>query len=90
MEDGNEEQKNDPAIEALYDQISNRQRLTNGSFRYQSAELEKFDSIFKELEKQKPGRISKNDLARMAIIILCQDYYDNGEESIVNQVFKRM
>jgi len=87
---GSENQHDDPNIDALYNQICNRQQLSNGSFRYQSAELETFNRIYTELAAKKPGRISKNDLARMAMIVLCQDFDDNGEESIIAQVFKRM
>lgn len=78
------------SIDMLYDQIQQRKHLSNGSFRYRSDELEKMDAIFRELDEQKPGRISKNDLARMALVTLCHDFQENGEESILAQVFKRM
>lgn len=77
-------------IDMLYDQIQQRKHLSNGSFRYQSDELENMDAIFRELEARKPGRISKNDIARMALATLCHDYQENGEESVLGQVFKRM
>src|SRR2546429_4236267 len=77
-------------IEVLYDQIQQKKHLSNGSFRYKADELEKLDTIFKDLEAQKPGRISKNDIARMALIAFYEDYEKNGEESILAQVFKRM
>ncbi len=78
------------SIDMLYDQIQQRKHLSNGSFRYRADELENMDAIFRELEAQKPGRISKNDLARMALVTLCHDYQENGEESVLAQVFKRM
>jgi hypothetical protein len=77
-------------IEVLYDQIQQKRHLSNGSFRYRADELEKLEAIFKELEARKPGRISKNDIARMALIAFYEDYEKNGEESILAQVFKRM
>jgi hypothetical protein len=77
-------------IEVLYDQIQQKKHLSNGSFRYRADELEKLDAIFKELEAKKPGRISKNDLARMALIAFYEDYEKNGDESVLAQVFKRM
>src|SRR5450755_1949929 len=57
--------RKDINIPMLYEQIQQRKHLSNGSFRYQTRELEEMDAIFEELEKKKPGRISKNDLARM-------------------------
>lgn len=77
-------------IEVLYDQIQQKKHLSNGSFRYKADELEKLDLIFKDLEARKPGRISKNDIARMALIAFYEDYEKNGDESILAQVFKRM
>jgi hypothetical protein len=77
-------------IDMLYDQIQQRKHLSNGSFRYRADELENMDAIFRELEALKPGRISKNDIARMALVTLCHDYQENGEESVLAQVFKRM
>jgi hypothetical protein len=77
-------------IDMLYDQIQQKKHLSNGSFRYRADELEKLDDIFKDLEAKKPGRISKNDIARMALIAFYQDYENNGEESILARVFKRM
>ena len=77
-------------IEVLYDQIQQKKHLSNGSFRYKADELEKLDAIHHELEQKKPGRISKNDIARMALIAFYEDYEKNGDESILAQVFKRM
>ncbi len=77
-------------IEVLYDQIQQKKHLSNGSFRYKADELEKLDAIFKDLEAKKPGRISKNDIARMALIAFYEDYEKNGDESILAQVFRRM
>jgi hypothetical protein len=77
-------------IAMLYDQIQQKKHLSNGSFRYRADELEKLEAIFKELEAKKPGRISKNDIARMALIAFYEDYEKNGDESILAQVFQRM
>lgn len=77
-------------IEVLYDRIQQKRHLSNSSFRYRADELEKLDHIFRELEAKKPGRISKNDIARMALIAFYEDYEKNGDESILAQVFKRM
>jgi hypothetical protein len=67
----------------LYDQIQQKRHLSNGSFRYRADELEKLNAIFKELESRKPDRISKNDIARMALIAFYEDYEKNGDESIL-------
>lgn len=80
----------DTVIDALYEQISQRKHLSNYSFRYQSGELDALDAIYQQLDKKKPGRISKNDVGRMALIVLCQDYKDNGDQSFIAQVLKRM
>jgi len=77
-------------IDMLYDQIQQKKHLSNGSFRYRADELEKLETIYRDLDKEKPGRISKNDIARMALIAFYEDYEKNGDESILAQVFKRM
>lgn len=82
--------RKDVNMDWLYDRIQQRKHLSNGSFRYRPDELDTMDAIYRELEDKKPGRISKNDLARMALILLCQDYQDNGEQSTLSQIFQRM
>lgn len=82
--------RKDVDMDWLYDRIQQRKHLSNGSFRYRPDELDTMDAIYHELEDKKPGRISKNDLARMALIVLCQDYQDNGEQSTLAQIFQRM
>ena len=77
-------------IDMLYDQIQQKKHLSNGSFRYKADELEKLDAIHRDLDSKKPGRISKNDIARMALIAFYEDYDTNGDDSILAQVFKRM
>jgi hypothetical protein len=74
----------------LYDQIQQKRHLSNGSFRYRADGFKKLNAIFKELESKKPGRISKNDIARIALIAFYEDYEKNVDESILAQVFKRM
>ncbi|HEX3640621.1 MAG TPA: hypothetical protein VHV10_04970 [Ktedonobacteraceae bacterium] len=77
-------------VDMLYDQIQQKKHLSNGSFRYRADELEKLEAIYRDLDRAKPGRISKNDIARLALIAFYEDYEQNGDESILAQVFKRM
>ena len=77
-------------VDALSDQLKNKKHLSTSSYRYQSGELTEMDDIFKELDGVKPGRMSKNDMVRLALILLCQDYRENGDESILKKVQNRM
>jgi hypothetical protein len=77
-------------IETLYRKLQARKHLSSYTFRFRAEELDEIDQIATELEQEDPGRFSKNDLARLALLWLCEDYRKNGEASILEQVHKRM
>lgn len=77
-------------MEELYEQIQNRKHLASTTFRYRPEEIDAIDTIHKELDHHKPGRISKNDIARLGLVWLCRDYESNGEASVLAQLLKRV
>jgi hypothetical protein len=77
-------------VEALYEQIRDKKHLSTGTFRYKAEELQEMENIYKLLDDQKPGRMSKNDIARLALIYLCEDFRNNGDASLLEQMLKRM
>lgn len=84
------DQQGEINVEPFYEQLRDKKHLANLSFRYQSDELKEFEAIYGELEQLKPGRMSKNDMARLAMILLCDDYRRCGDASTLVQVLKRM
>lgn len=77
-------------METLYERLQRRKHLSSSTFRYSPEELAAMESIHKELEEQKPGRISKNDIARLGLMWLIEDYYKNEEASLLAQILARM
>jgi len=82
--------KEELLVEALYEQLVNRKRLSSLTFRYQSGELQALEEVFTQLDKKKPRRLSRNDIARLGLIWLIEDYQQHGEESVLAQVHQRM
>ncbi len=78
------------AIETLYEKVQNRKHLSSSTFRYQTDELKELEEIFAHLDKEKPGRLSRNDIARLGLIWLCEDFKQHGDESVLEQVLRRM
>lgn len=76
-------------IEDLYRQVQVKQRLTQYSFRFRSDELEKLDRVFEQLKQQGAPTLSKNDLPRIALNWLLNDFEKNGGDSVLAQVLAR-
>lgn len=77
-------------VEALYEQIVNRKHLSSSTFRFQPEELQALEAVFAKLDQQKPGRLSRNDIARLGLIWLFEDFNLHGEESVLAQVHRRL
>lgn len=77
------------AIETLYEKLQNRKHLSSSTFRYQPDELRELEDIYTLLDEKRPGKLSRNDIARLGLIWLCEDYHRNGDASLLEQVLKR-
>jgi hypothetical protein len=82
--------KNAGLVDRLYRRLDNRQHLASSTFRFQSEELGELERVFVELNALRPRKSSKNDLVRLAVNWLLEDYKQNGEHSMLAQVFARM
>lgn len=83
-------QKEAIPVEALYEQIVNRKHLSSSTFRFQPEELQALEEVFTKLDRQKPGRLSRNDIARLGLIWLFEDFKQHGDESVLAEVHRRM
>jgi hypothetical protein len=76
-------------IESLYQHLQMKQRLASSTFRFRPEELAEMDKVYAQLASVYPGKVSKNDLVRLAVRWLLADYEENGEESTLAQVLAR-
>jgi len=77
-------------VEELYEQLRNKKHMAAISYRYQPEELQAMDALYSAVEEAKAGRMSKNDIARLAWHVLFDDYHTRGDASILMQVLRRM
>jgi hypothetical protein len=77
-------------IKTLYRKWQSKQHLTQSTFRYRAEDLERLDQLYKDDLSKKYPRLSKNDLPRLALDLLLEDYEEHGEESVLAQVLERM
>jgi len=84
------QEKRSTIIETLYRQLQSKKHLSSYTFRYRPEELDELERIFTQIEGESPGKVSRNDLARLALNALFEDYRSNGEASTLALVLKRM
>src|SRR6266702_5813801 len=84
------QEKRSTIIETLYRQLQSKKHLSSYTFRYRPEELDELERIFTQIEGENPGKVSRNDLARLALNALFEDYRSNGEVSTLALVLKRM
>ena len=77
-------------IETLYRQLQSKKHLSSYTFRYRPEELDELESVFTQIERDNPGKVSRNDIARLALNALLEDYRANGDASTLAQVLTRM
>ena len=78
-----------PLIDELYRSLQQKQRLASSTFRFQPDELAELDTVAAEVSQAAPGKISKNDVVRLALNWLLSDYRQNGDKSTLRKVVKR-
>jgi hypothetical protein len=84
------QQKRSTVIETLYRQLQSKKHLSSYTFRYRPEELDELERIFTQIDTEMPGKLSRNDIARLALSALFEDYHTNGEASTLALVLKRM
>ena len=70
----------------LRQKLRARQHLSSYTFRFRPEELEQLDQIVAELNQSRTSKLSKNDLARLAVSWLLADYAERGQSSLVVEV----
>jgi hypothetical protein len=77
-------------IDILYRSVQQKQRLASSTFRFQPEELAELDAVAAEIQLAAPGKISKNDVVRLALNWLLSDYRRNKEQSTLGKVVQRI
>jgi hypothetical protein len=81
---------NTPLIEMLYQNLQEKQHLASSTFRFRPEELRDLDAVFEQVKRQHGRKVSKNDLPRLALIWLLEDYERNKDSSVLVQVLTRL
>ncbi len=76
--------------ESLYRKLQQKHHLSSYTFRYRLEELEALRKLDEKLQKSHPNTMSKNDLVRVAVNWLLEDYEHNGETSMLARILARM
>lgn len=76
-------------IEDLYRRLMQKKHLSSYTLRFRAEELDDLDAVAKEIEEKADGTISKNDIARAALIWLLEDYHQRGKQSVLEQIANR-
>ena len=78
----------------IYKQIKKnvirRSRLGGFTFRYQREELDRLDRLIAEVNKNQEVKVSKNDLVRIALNWLLEDYDENKRASVLAKVLAQI
>lgn len=77
-------------VESLYRKLQQKHHLSSYTFRYRLEELEALRKLDEKFKKSHPNKMSKNDLVRLAVNWLLEDYEKNGETSMLVRILARM
>lgn len=78
------------SVETLFRKMQNNRYLTANTFRFRPEELEELNKLFDKLDKSHPKKVTKNDLMRVALNWLLEDYKNNEGESLLAKILARM
>lgn len=78
-----------PMVDRLRQKLRSKQHLSSYTFRFRPEELEQLDQLVAELNRTRATKLSKNDLARLAVSWLLADYEERGQESLIAEVVSR-
>ena len=76
--------------ESLYRKLQLKHHLSSYTFRYRLEELEALRKLDEKLDKSHPNKMSKNDLVRIGVNWLLEDYEQNGDTSMLARILARM
>lgn len=82
----------DPLDEATKRQLLDllaREHRTHNTFRYGQEELDAVRDIVYEMEVRRGVKISRNDVMRLALNYLIEDYRAQGDDSIIVRLFRK-
>jgi hypothetical protein len=77
-------------IEALYRQLQAKQRLASQTFRFQPDELAALERVAAAVKGNAARSLSKNDLVRLGLNWLIDDYDQHGQDSVLAKVCARL
>lgn len=75
-----------PMVDRLRQKLRTKQHLSSYTFRFRLEELEQLDQLVAELNQSRTSKLSKNDLARLAVGWLLADYDERGAASLIVEV----
>ena len=78
-----------PMVDRLRQKLRSKQHLSSYTFRFRPEELEQLDQLVSELNQTRASKLSKNDLARLAVSWLLADYEERGRESLIVEVARQ-
>src|SRR6185503_15442303 len=73
-------------VDRLRQKLRTKQHLSSYTFRFRPEELEQLDQLVAELNQSRTSKLSKNDLARLAVSWLLADYEERGQASLIAEV----
>jgi hypothetical protein len=77
-------------VEALRHGFLNRRHLSSFTFRFRAQELEDLDQVAAEVNREVDQKISKNDIVRLGLNWLLQDYQHSKQNSVLASVLRRV
>lgn len=76
--------------EALLRALAEKQWLASSTFRFHPEELDRLDALADAVNRAKTRRVSKNDLVRLGLLWLLNDYDLNAGRSLVGRLLDRV
>jgi len=77
-------------VASLHRKLQQKHHLASYTLRFRAEELEELTKLDTKLEKTHPDKMSKNDLVRIGVNWLLEDYEQNGETSMLARILARM
>jgi hypothetical protein len=75
---------------SLHRKLQQKHHLASYTFRFRSEELEDLTKLDTKLEKSHPDKLSKNDLVRLGVNWLLEDYEQHGDTSMLARILAHM
>lgn len=76
----------DPSLRRRLRDLLTREHPVHNSYRFTPDELDALRDVVYELEVKRGIKITKNDLVRLGLNWVMEDYRSNGKQSVVAQV----